>query len=445
VALILVALVGLRDLRRPLILAAAGGALGILGLMFGVTPFGELRALPVLRNIHFGNYFGMALDFALALVAAAGFERLTERGMTTLRAWGGVAVGLAAVLALIVLASSVGAAGHPAFAEWRRQYVFLVLILFAAATLVFAAASDQIARHRGRLAWALMSLVLVEGLANCQFPRQKRWDVWRNPPPYVEYLQQHAGLGRVFSIGGALYANSGSAFQIIQVDSLMAFNAPRMYALYRRYAKTAMPLFLRHAEQVPPEGVLDAAAVSHIAVATDLPGVLADLEGRGHERVFDDGLVRIFRRATPSRYFFTTEYEAVSRRRSLDAIAIARPPRTIVVESDPPFPAHPNAQEVPVRVERFSNNRVHLSLVAPERGFVYMSESLLPGWEATVNGQNVPFQPANHAFRAVQVAAGPVQIELKYVPPGLRPGLGVSAAALLVVVGLLAYPLRSRL
>jgi hypothetical protein len=228
------------------------------------------------------------------------------------------------------------------------------------------------------------------------------------------------------------------------VDSLMTFNAPRMYELYRRYAKTAMPLFLRHAEQVPPDGVLDAAAVSHIAVATDLNQVLTDLKNRGHALTFDDGLIRIFRRNTPPRYFFTTEYQVTSRRRSLDAIAHARPPREIVVESDPPFPSHPNTADVPVKVEHFSHNRVRLSLVARETGFVYMSESFLPGWPATVNGQVARFEPANHAFRAVLVGAGPVQLDLKYVPPGFRAGLGVSAAALLVLAGLLAYPLRTR-
>ena len=39
VPLLLVALVGWRDLRKPLWLVAAAGTVGVLGLMFGVGPF----------------------------------------------------------------------------------------------------------------------------------------------------------------------------------------------------------------------------------------------------------------------------------------------------------------------------------------------------------------------------------------------------------------------
>ena len=55
VPLLMVGLVGWRDVRKPLWLVAAAAAIGALGLMFGVTPFGQLRELPGLRNIHFGN------------------------------------------------------------------------------------------------------------------------------------------------------------------------------------------------------------------------------------------------------------------------------------------------------------------------------------------------------------------------------------------------------
>ena len=45
------------------------------------------------------------------------------------------------------------------------------------------------------------------------------------------------------------------------------------------------------------------------------------------------------------------------------------------------------ADNIAVKVEQFKHNFVRLSVVAPHPGFVYMSESFLPGWTATVNGQ----------------------------------------------------------
>ena len=132
-------------------------------------------------------------------------------------------------------------------------------------------------------------------------------------------------------------ANAGSAFKIMQLDSLMMFNAPRMYELYLRYAKTSFPLSMRHAEQIPPEPVLDAASISHVVIATDLKEPLAEMTARGHERVFDDGLVRIFRRVSLPRYFFTSDFELTKKRYALQDIGAPHAPRDIIVESEPPF------------------------------------------------------------------------------------------------------------
>jgi len=88
------------------------------------------------------------------------------------------------------------------------------------------------------------------------------------------------------------------------------------------------------------------------------------------------------------------------------------------------------AGDPPVAVESFRRNRYRLSLEAPRPGLVYAAESNLPGWTARVNGRAVPILAANFAFRAVEVPAGRVEIELSYWPPGLTAGLAVSAAAL---------------
>jgi hypothetical protein len=445
VPLMLVALVGWRHLRKPLWLSAAAATIVILGLMFGVTPFGQIRELPGLRNIHFANYYGLPIDFLFALLAAAGFERL-KTGISSLRCWMAVGPVLMAVLVLILVALSFGAASHVAFPQWRDDYVRLVIITFVAATVLFATLPDRLKRNRTRFGWALIALLAVEGMMNLQFPRQKRWEVWENPPTYIEYLQQNAGLGRVFTIGGALYANAGEAFKIVQVDSLMMFNTPRMYDLYLRYAKTAMPLSMRDAQQIPPEPVLDAANVTHIVIVTDtFKEQLADVKARGYERVFDDGLYRIFRRTGVPRYFFTSQFQVSKRRYALPALAVPRPPREILVENEPPMTSLPNPDNdnVSVTVERFSHNSVRLSLVAPRAGFVYMSESHFPGWRATVNGKEVPIQPANYAFRAVLVPAGPVDLELTYIPPGFLLGLAFSFAALLVVAFLFTHGARA--
>ena len=70
-----------------------------------------------------------------------------------------------------------------------------------------------------------------------------------------------------------------------------------------------------------------------------------------------------------------------------------------------------------------------------------MSDSFFPGWQATVNGVDASIQPANYAFKAVVVPVGRVEVELRYVPPGLMLGLAVSGLAVLIVC-LLGYGAR---
>jgi uncharacterized membrane protein YfhO len=119
--------------------------------------------------------------------------------------------------------------------------------------------------------------------------------------------------------------------------------------------------------------------------------------------------------------------------------------RTVLLDEAPSFPPEPNpAADPAVMVESFRRNRYRLTLEAPRPGLVYAAESSLPGWTARVNGREVPILSANFAFRAVEVPAGRVEIEMSYWPPGLTAGLAVSAAAFAALAALLALGRGSR-
>lgn len=57
-----------------------------------------------------------------------------------------------------------------------------------------------------------------------------------------------------------------------------------------------------------------------------------------------------------------------------------------------------------------------------------------PGWTAEVNGEKVDIVKANVGFMAVPVKAGANEIRFSYMTPGLLEGVGISLAALLLVV-----------
>jgi uncharacterized membrane protein YfhO len=76
-----------------------------------------------------------------------------------------------------------------------------------------------------------------------------------------------------------------------------------------------------------------------------------------------------------------------------------------------------------------------------------ISEPYIRGWTATVDGQPVTLYHADAALMAVGLPAGSHRVVLQYHQPGLRLGLALAAAALLLATAVLllsCWPGRRR-
>ena len=76
------------------------------------------------------------------------------------------------------------------------------------------------------------------------------------------------------------------------------------------------------------------------------------------------------------------------------------------------------------------------SLSAPS--YVVLSDSWYPGWRATIDSMPAATERANLAFRAVYVPQGTHTVCWVYRPASYLVGLGISSAALLTIVAMLA-------
>lgn len=92
------------------------------------------------------------------------------------------------------------------------------------------------------------------------------------------------------------------------------------------------------------------------------------------------------------------------------------------------------------RLVRDDGDRLAIEADAPAAGVVVLRDGHAPGWTAMVGGRPVPVRGQGR-HRAVAIPAGRSAVEMRYVPPGWRPGLAV-AATTLVALGLLV--LRGR-
>ena len=63
-----------------------------------------------------------------------------------------------------------------------------------------------------------------------------------------------------------------------------------------------------------------------------------------------------------------------------------------------------------------------------------LAEPWYPGWEARVNGSNVPCIPANAWMRAVLIPSGNSQVEMTFHSTYLLPGALISLVALTLLL-----------
>ena len=93
-----------------------------------------------------------------------------------------------------------------------------------------------------------------------------------------------------------------------------------------------------------------------------------------------------------------------------------------------------------------SANRVVVQAGAGEAGgYVVLLDSFSDGWRATVDRHPATIVRANGLFRAVRLNPGPHVVEFLYRPRAFLVGAALSAAALTVVLGLLAWPALAKL
>ncbi len=98
----------------------------------------------------------------------------------------------------------------------------------------------------------------------------------------------------------------------------------------------------------------------------------------------------------------------------------------------------PSPQDQAV-ITRYESERVEILVTLASPGWLVLTDSYYPGWQATVNGQPAEIEPANLLFRAVELPAGEHRVVFEFRPPSVWVGVGVSGLSLLaVVIGLAA-------
>jgi len=88
---------------------------------------------------------------------------------------------------------------------------------------------------------------------------------------------------------------------------------------------------------------------------------------------------------------------------------------------------------------------LRISVHSLDNGYLVLSDTYYPGWQATLDGVSVPILRADYAFRAVQIPPGDHLVEFFYHPLSFWGGAWLSALTLAALAMLvLARKIRSR-
>ncbi len=116
------------------------------------------------------------------------------------------------------------------------------------------------------------------------------------------------------------------------------------------------------------------------------------------------------------------------------------PAETAILESAPPE-LSPDGGSSPGSASLIEHEpeRLRIETRSNQPGMLILSETWDPNWNAYVDGQKVEIYRANYLFRGVPIPEGESSVELRYEPPALRLGLGITLLTATTVLGTLAW------
>jgi hypothetical protein len=86
-----------------------------------------------------------------------------------------------------------------------------------------------------------------------------------------------------------------------------------------------------------------------------------------------------------------------------------------------------------VRIVNYNSTSIKIMVNTTQPGFLVLSDTYYPGWNAYINGDRCNILRANYAFRAVELSKGEKMVEFKYEPLSFYVGGLISLIALLVL------------
>lgn len=395
------------------------------------------KAVPVFQLWRVASNYLFITSFFLALLAAQGLGDLLEAAPEALaslrrRALALSAAVLGVALTALVIAKVAPSAPDPYLAQSAETTLFLAL--FGAGALFALTSADR--RARRVASWLVVCVLVVD----VGIQLKPVTEILEDKPDLTRdaQLARLQGIRREVRLADARHFRFrvGMRHKVRELFghwNLLALKRykdyfersiknPRLLAAanVRYYAGRQLEVIRREAgkdSRLIPGGIVELAEYAPFAFWTD------------HVRVFFGEREVLDRMAAGE-----GKGRALVVGNDVDAGLRARL-RRLAARSPGLEPRPPAGWSVAGTVEELEQNALALSIRAPRPGIVVVNETFLPGWCATLDGEDAPLFQVNYMFRGLLVPAGEHRIEMAYRPGKVLLALAVFALTILVIAG----------
>jgi hypothetical protein len=262
-----------------------------------------------------------------------------------------------------------------------------------------------------------------------------------HPVAQLEVVGQNGEIERFpLTAGGA----PGAHFADGALDSAMAARAGAVVAYrdveggrqeYRARLPLAAPIDVAELRLTAEPG--DATLIVQAATLYDeRSGMFSALlpSDRGRFRLEHSGDVKVYRNLDGmQRVYLAGELAAVADQDAALELLRTQAGRVTVVEGtlDGAQPAAPGDR---AEIVAYAPERVEIVTHSAAPALLVLSDSLYPGWTATVAGALAPIKAVNGLFRGVVVPAGEQRVIFTFAPTGWRAGLWLAGGGVILLL-----------
>jgi hypothetical protein len=448
----------------PLLAALSLVLILALGKYTPLYPF-LYKHLPLFSNLRYPVKFLFLLVFYLCVVSGLGLDLLAKRFSEKHKPtpwYTGLQVGLVIALAgLLLLAVFFPARVLVQAQEWAgntldpaylpmvlHNFKRLLLIMIFSLILVFFGLRHKLVRFGSPLLLILLGLDLF--LGNRGFAQKLDAVSFHATVPMVRTLKADADLFRFHVTPekrdlSVISGDNYREFHLKRKDALGydlmmehhlfdidGYNVP-LQPRYERFIS-----LIRGQPLVSISNLLDMMNVKYVLSGnpTDIPGYSLVREQGGTSKLYENSnrlprafLVKSFQVLEGDQEFARAFIESAFNPRET-VLLESQPFRFLTLKKQPSIPALSPA----VRIVKYENNRMVLTVDTPEAALLFMSEAFYPGWKAYVDGKDEEILRANYVFRAIPVGPGSHRIEVVFEPLSFKIGLAVSLLTIFLLI-----------